>query len=73
MELHQHGHIDKLLQLFNMNDCNPMTTPMEHGLALTTNNRTINNHIPYQQIIGKLLYITIASQPDIVFAVGYLL
>jgi hypothetical protein len=72
MELCQHGHINKLLQSFNMNNCNPTTTPMEHRLALTTNNRTINNHIPYQQIIGKLLYIAIVSQPDITFAVGYL-
>lgn len=32
MELCQRSHIDKLLQAFNMNDCNPTSTLMEHSL-----------------------------------------
>ncbi len=51
-----------------MHDCNAVTTLMEHGLTLLANDGKTDSKIPYRQIIGKLLYITIAPQPDISFA-----
>ncbi|ELR22172.1 retroelement pol polyprotein [Acanthamoeba castellanii str. Neff] len=71
MQLHQHGHINKLLQTFNMSNCNPATTPMEVGLTLN-NSETLSDKIPYCQIIGKLLYIAIVLRPDIAYTVSYL-
>ena len=62
-----------------MSDCNPALTPMEENLKLsvkmlpeTPEDWERMKPIPYQELIGKLLYLAIATRPDIAYAVGVL-
>jgi hypothetical protein len=72
--------IDKILTEFNMTDCNPVSTPMESGLILSHHSDTMLTrqeesnlpNLPYRQLIGLLMYIAIATHPDITFAIGKL-
>ncbi len=74
LELHQTGHIDAILCQFNMENCKPQFTPMEVGLhlpKLDTIPKECTN-IPYHQAIGKLLYLSQVSRPDIAYTINYL-
>ena len=62
--------------MFNMVDCNPVSTPMESGLVLTHHTDTLTcqeeldlQDLPYHRLVGLLMYLTIATQPDIAFAI----
>jgi hypothetical protein len=57
-----------------MSDCTPNQTPLPVGLQLVKIDSTPVDckQILYRSAIGKLLYVAIASQPNIVFAVTYL-
>ena len=72
--LRQRGHILSALDTFNMNDCLPARTPLPAGLQLAKIDVTPDDckSLPYRSAIGKLLYIALASRPDIAFAVTYL-
>ena len=75
--LSQTALIDKILTLFNMTDCNPVSTPMESGLvlsrhsdvALTREEELELRELPYRHFIGLLMYLAIATRPDIALAV----
>ncbi|XP_068617470.1 uncharacterized protein [Battus philenor] len=44
---------------------------MESGLKLTKY-KSFDKSLPYQQLIGRLMYLAIITRPDIAFSVGYL-
>jgi len=64
----QSGYIRELLSRFGMNDCNPVHTPIEIGAKL---DKTVDDHSgihgtrPYQELIGALNYLAVATRPDI--------
>lgn len=77
--LDQRKYIQDVLTRFNMLDCNPVYTPLEHKLDLSTNeaNKAENNdcsplNFPYQEAIGSLMYLSQCTRPDITYAVSYL-
>ena len=55
-----------------MQDCKSCKTPVNPSLKLTTANKesTIVNQELYQSTVGKLLYLSIRTRPDIAFAVS---
>ena len=62
-----------------MADCNPALTPKEENIKLsvtmspqTPKEKLRMKSIPYRGLIGKLLYLAIATRPDITYAVGAL-
>ena len=68
--------IDKILTSFNMVDCNPISTPMESSLVLSRQTDTLTRQeeldlldLPYQRLVGLLMYLAIATHPDIAFAI----
>jgi Reverse transcriptase (RNA-dependent DNA polymerase) len=75
--LSQTALIDKILASFNMIDCNPVSTPMEAGLVLSRQSDTVLTRqeeldlldIPYRRLVGLLMYLAIATRPDIALAV----
>src|ERR1700683_1335304 len=74
--LSQTALIDKILDSFNMIDCNPVSTPMEAGLILSRPSDTLSrqeelelNDLPYRRLVGLLMYLAIATRPDISFAI----
>jgi len=54
-----------------MKDCKPVKTPMEPGLKLNKENSENQQELPYQNLIGSLMYLSVATRPDIAFSVSY--
>lgn len=69
--LDQESYIDQLLGKFNMLDCHISNTPMECKLNLSTGNKC-DVSIPYQRLIGSLMYLSVLTRPDISFSVSYM-
>ena len=77
--LSQPGYIESILHDFQMSDCNPSHMPMEESLRLSSSmspksveERLAMKDIPYRELVGKLLYLAVATRPDISYAVGVL-
>jgi hypothetical protein len=74
--INQHKYIDDLLRKFNMQNCKSVATPLEVGIKLEKNDpletKNLPLNLPYQNLIGSLMYLSVATRPDISFAVSYL-
>eukprot|EP00253_Pinus_taeda_P035859 PITA_35859 len=70
--LSQKKYIGDLLNRFGMTECNPLSTPMEQNLKLTSiEGKEFEDATKYRQLVGSLIYLT-TTRPDISFAVGIL-
>ena len=57
---------------FVMGECNPLTTPMEQNLNLTSiEGKEFEDATKYRQLVGSLIYLN-TTRPDISFVVGIL-
>jgi hypothetical protein len=79
ISLSQPAYIDSILHTYRMQDCNPARTPMAEKARLSNTMSPVSNEekkemerIPYREALGKLLYLSIATRPDISYAVGVL-
>jgi hypothetical protein len=79
ISLSQPGYIESILEQFGMSECNPALTPMEENQRLsasmspdTPERQAEMKPCPYRELIGKLLYLAIATRPDISYTVGVL-
>ena len=72
--LSQTAYIDKILLRFGMQDCNPLTLPLDPNTILrqSTDDKTNTDISRYQQIIESLMYATIGTRPDLAFTVTHL-
>src|SRR5882762_70887 len=60
-----------------MTNCNPVSTPMEAGLILSCHSDVELTHeeelelcnTPYRRLVGLLIYLAIATRPDIALAI----
>lgn len=72
--LSQKSYINDLLNKFRMNDCKENKTPMETGsLDLIENSRDFGAteiHKPIRELIGSLMYLMLATRPDLSTAVN---
>jgi hypothetical protein len=75
--LHQQQYIENVLERFNMNECKPVTTPMEVSVRLTKSLAPVTDKekqemsaVPYQSAVGSLMYAMTCTRPDIAFAVS---
>lgn len=57
MLIGQSNLIQKTVDRFGMSNANPVNVP---------------ENIPYRQLIGSLLFISLSTRPDVTFAVNYL-
>lgn len=71
IKLHQRMYIEQSLEKYGLKDCKSSTTPIEVGLKLIKA-KTCEKDLPYQSLIGTLMYLAVATRPDISFAVSYL-
>ncbi len=77
--LSQQQYVLDMLEKYGMSNCHTCPTPMTPKMELTTA-QSPQTHakcmeaktIPYQNVTGSLLYATMATQPNIAFAVGVL-
>lgn len=67
----QENYIETLLKKFDMEDCNPVETPIECKLNVEKTNLCEEN-LPYQKLIGSLMYLSVLTRPDISYATSYL-
>jgi len=71
--LTQSGYILDILRRFGMENCNPIATPAEVGTRQTqTADSTNVEDWPYRELIGALLYLAVATRPDIANTVSRL-
>lgn len=75
--LNQRRHVMDLLTKFEMVDCNTVETPMDPNQQLskdmspkTSSEVEEMRGVPYQELVGGLLYISQGTRPDITYAVN---
>ena len=70
----QPAYISKILHKFGMQDCKPVSTPVDPGAKLTKSSNTEDSHDRQrsQSAIGALLYLSVSTRPDITYSVGTL-
>jgi hypothetical protein len=72
ISLDQKHYIKQLLDKFEVSDVRPAKTPMEKNLNLEVGDEGNLPDVPYQSLIGCLMYIAINTRPDICYKVGCL-
>lgn len=77
ISIDQHKYIREVLERFNMSDCNPVSTPADCNAKLTkdmapttASEKEEMSGVPYQEVVGSLLYAALVTRPDIQFAVN---
>jgi len=79
ISLSQTAFIDHIIECFSQTDAHPCDTPMVMGLQLHHPDLSVPpsskvsawmEHTPYCALVGSLNYVTVATCPDITFAVG---
>lgn len=74
IQLSQRKYIEDLIRKFNMETCNPVTTPIAPGTKLSKyeDGEKKFGCLPYQSLIGSLMYLSVATRPDIAYTISYL-
>lgn len=67
--LHQENYAKKVLARFTMDNCNSVTTPADPNQVLCSS-EVKSTQFPYRQAVGSLMYLAVATRPDISYAVG---
>ncbi|CAD6238878.1 GSCOCG00012546001-RA-CDS, partial [Cotesia congregata] len=68
--LDQNAYVNSVLEKFNMQDCNPVITPLEPKINYDSLNSDENCGKPCRSIIGCLMYLMICTRPDLSVAVN---
>eukprot|EP00253_Pinus_taeda_P003670 PITA_03670 len=70
--LSQSKYARSLVDRFKMQDCKPVTSPLEPGpkLSAQSSSQLVEESL-FRQLVGSLIYLT-ATRPDIIFAVSYI-
>ena len=74
ISLSQSRCIDRILRRFQMENCNLVQTPFDPGPQPQDHKDPISteDQKTYQSIVGSLMYLAIATRPDLGFTIGYL-
>ena len=67
-KLFQSRYIENISK-FGMADCKPHSTPCEMDITKTSDEVNLIESKPYREIIGSLIYIMVATRPDICYTV----
>ena len=72
IEMHQKQYILKMLKKYNLTDAKSVSTPADPNVKLCKDDEVSKPIDPvlYQSMVGSLLYVAIATRPDISQAVG---
>lgn len=71
LRIHQRGYFESLLQRFEMTESKPISTPMENRLRLPKGCEEKRTSKPYRELVGCLMYASLATRPDLSAAVNY--
>lgn len=74
IELDQSKYVTFLLEKFGMSQSKPSKTPSELNQKLTKNmvdeKNSLTGMVPYQELVGSLLYLANGTRPDIAYAIS---
>ena len=77
--LGQSKYVDTILKRFNMQDSRPLSVPVTMGTKLSSSQCPTSpskmeemTQVPYQSVVGSLMYAMVCTRPDIAQAVGVL-
>jgi hypothetical protein len=71
--LNQTQYINSILKGFNMQECQPISTPMECGKDFNSKEKDKGRpQVPYQSLTGSLMCLAVCTRPDIAHAVSLL-
>ena len=68
----QRKHINKIVEKFNLIDAKVCATPVDRSLLYTLKKNRSNLNLPYQELIGSLMYVSVATRPDVMLSVVFL-
>lgn len=68
--VNQRAYAQKILQRFGMMDCHAVSTPLDTSQNLSDFEADEEVNFPYREAVGSLMYLAVATRPDITFAVG---
>lgn len=71
LRISQRVFLESLLRRFNMQDCKPVSTPIECQLRLQRGKQAEQTDKPYRELVGCLMYVALTSRPDLCAAVNY--
>ena len=69
IKMNQSRYIEKILSKFGMTDCKLCSTPCEMDITKTSDEVDLTESKAYREIIGSLIYIMVATRPDICYIV----
>ena len=74
LQMSQEQYIKKILNKYKLQDCKPVSTPMDVNVKLMKDDGYSKpvDPVAYQSMVGSLIYAAIATRPDIAQAVGTL-
>ena len=71
------GYVKKMVELFEMSSCKPVTIPIPPHFMLRAVNESLSleekvymSKIPYSNAVGSLMYATIGTRLDIAYGVS---
>lgn len=68
--IHQAAYTRRILERFQMEDSNAVMTPGDPNQILHKFDEAESSSFPYRELIGSLMYLVVATRPDIAHAVG---
>lgn len=68
--IHQQAYAQKVLNRFEMNNCNTVCVPSDPSQVLHEFAESELSVCSYREMVGSLMYLAVATRPDISFSVG---
>jgi len=72
IKIHQSKYIKDILVKFNMEHCNTADYPMSNIPLQKPFSENAEGKYPFRELVGSLLYVSIATRPDITYSVSQL-
>ncbi|KAF7776615.1 hypothetical protein Agabi119p4_5008 [Agaricus bisporus var. burnettii] len=79
IKLSQRAYSERIIKKFNMSDAKPRSTPLPAGIVLSVDDSPQSaeessemRNVPYREALGSLMWLQVATRPDLSFAVNLL-